>query len=105
MTDNTKIADLQARLTALAAELAALTDQPEGDGGVVIRNLAEGSERLAATKPVPHNADDARAEIARRFPASASTPAVDNTDEDVEPPRATGREAGRLEAQRRFPRG
>lgn len=108
--DHAKIADLQARMTALAAELAAFADEgtnpPASDPGVEITNLAAASERLAAPKPVPHTADDARAEIKRRFGTSEPAEVTDHqAGDDVEPPRDSSREAGAAEAARRFGKG
>lgn len=104
---NAKIADLQARMTALAAEMAALADDEETaqpSSGIEVTNLAENSERLKQPKPVPHTAEDARREVKRRFPDSSEA-ASSGEDTAVEPPRDSSREAGAAEAARRFGKG
>lgn len=106
---NAKIADLQARMNALAAEMAALADdeetaQPSSGPGIEVTNLAENSERLKQPKPVPHTAEDARREIKRRFPDSSEA-ASSGEDTAVEPPRDSSRADGAAEAARRFGKG
>lgn len=99
--DHPKIADLQARMTALAAELAVLADDapPATDPSIEITNLAEDSDRLKAPKPKQHGRDEGLAEARKRFPAPATEESTD------EPSRETGRAAGAAEAARRFGKG